>query len=181
MYGKIILNIFFSIFLVAMQLSFVSGLPSVFSNVNLVLVSLIFILAVGDLKFSIWWVAGTGLLMDVFSFLPFGTYLLSLAAIALLIDLFLKRLFTNRSLYTFLALTAIATVSCSLFVKSASYLMHFFSRDGYLLILSRKFFMNELDQLVLNLILVAVIFYFFNILSIKLKPVFLMKGGRLHK
>ena len=66
MYGKIILNIFFSIFLVAMQLSFVSGLPSVFSNVNLVLVSLIFILAVGDLKFSIWWVAGTGLLMDVF-------------------------------------------------------------------------------------------------------------------
>ena len=36
--------------------------------------------------------------------------------------------------------------------------------------------MNELDRLVLNLILVAVIFYFFNILSIKLKPVFLMKG-----
>jgi len=175
MYGKIIFTILFTVFLVATQLSFISGLPAGFSNVNLILVSLIFISVIGGSKFSVWWAIGAGLFMDILSFLSFGTYLLSLVAIALLIDFSLKKWFTNRSLYTFLALTILATVSYSILIKLSSYLMHFLSGSGFILILNEKFWTNELSQLVLNLLSVAVIFYFFNLLSIKLKPVFLIK------
>lgn len=178
MYGKIISTALFTIFLVAIQLSFISGLPSGFNNLNLILVLLIFILALGGLRFSVWWAIGAGLLMDTLSFLPFGTYLISLAAIAFLIDFLLKGWFTNRSLYTFLALTALATFSYSILIKLASYLMHFLSGNELFLILNNEFWVNELNQLILNLLLAAIIFYFFNLLSIKLKPVFLIKSNK---
>lgn len=175
MYGKIIFNIFFIVFLVAVQLSFISGLPSGLNNLNLVLVALIFILAVSGLKFSVWWAIAAGLFMDMLSFLPFGTYLLSLVVIAFLIDFSLHGLFTNRSLYTFMALTALATFSYSVLIKLASYIMHFLSGSEFYLILNKAFWINELNQLVLNIVLTAVVFYFFNLLTVKLKPVFLIR------
>lgn len=175
MYLKIALNLLGISFLTAIQFSFISGLPLGLNNLNLILVVLIFIIAVSGLKFSLWWAAGAGFLMDVFSFLPFGTYLLSLAAISILIYFSLKNFFTDRSLYSFLALAVIATFSYGIFMKFASYLMHFFGGNDFFLILNKKFWINELYQLALNLISVSVIFYFFNLLSTKLKPVFLIR------
>ncbi|MCK4554231.1 hypothetical protein KAU19_04685, partial [Candidatus Parcubacteria bacterium] len=72
MYSKIIINIILILSLVIIQLSFISGLPAGLNNLNLILVILIFILALINLDLAVWWTVGAGLLLDMFSFTPFG-------------------------------------------------------------------------------------------------------------
>jgi len=175
MYSKIIVNIILILSLVIVQLSFISGLPMGLDNLNLILVVLVFILGLINLDLAIWWVIGAGVLLDIFSFLPFGVYLICLSLMIIIINFLLVNFFTDRSLYSFLALTGLATLIYEFSFGAFSYLTLRISGNEMNFVLNKSFWLAKLSQLSLNLAVAFVIFYLVNFVSKKLKPVFLVK------
>ncbi len=115
-YIKIFFNALFIIILVVFQISFIDGLPTYFNNLNLPLVTLIFILVLGGLNPAFWWSLGIGFMFDIFSFMPFGLFTICYFLTIILTHFLLINFFTNRSLYSFLTLTFFATVSYEFFI-----------------------------------------------------------------
>ena len=177
MYSKIFLNALLIIGLVAIQQSFINNLPAWFNNLNLVLVILVFILGLSDFKLALWWAIGLGFMLDIFSFSPFGVYLICLSLTVGLIYFLLVNFFTNRSLYSFLALTILATVCYNLFFYSIIYIDRQVSRSEIAFGLGINFWQTKLVELGLNMLSALIIFYLINFISNRLKPVFLVKRG----
>jgi len=175
MYSKIIINIFLIISLYIVQVSFISGLPTFFRHLNLVIVVLIFILGLTNFKLALWWSMGIGILFDIYSFAPFGIYLISLLATVLLANFLLSNFFTNRSLYSFLALTFFAYLGYEFFIYFFNYFTHFFTHQDFVLNLGKNLWLNELSQLIVNLFVVLIVFYLLGFVSSRLKPVFLIR------
>lgn len=85
---------------------------------------LIFTLLIFDLKKALAWALGAGFLLDLYSFLPFGSYLAYFFLIMLLLYFLTKNFLTNRSLVSLLILNLIACASflALLFITEKIYL-----------------------------------------------------------
>jgi rod shape-determining protein MreD len=171
---KIIINSFLIIALAVTQFSFISGLPHGFNNLNLILVILVYILSrFGGIDFAIWWAIGLGFLLDILSFSYFGTYLVSLSLTIVIADFLLKNFFTNRSLYSFLALTGLTTIIYEFFLNGIYHVISLI--DNKSAIISSNFWSAKLVELGLNLVATLILFYLVHSISKRLKPVFLIK------
>ena len=175
MYSKILLNTILILSLVIIQLSFISGLPAGLNNLNLILVILIFILALINLDLAVWWTMGIGVLLDMFSFAPFGVYLVCLSLTIIITNFLLINFFTDRSIYSFFALAGLATVVYGILLAGAGYLLQLIGGGELGLILNKNFWLAQLSRLCLNLLATLVIFYFVSFIGKRLKPVFLVK------
>lgn len=171
---KVISNILFIISLGILQISFINGLAGLAGKLNLVLVVLIFILGFASFNYAVWWSVGIGFMLEVFSFLPFGAYLVSLSLTIIIANWLLNYFFTNRSLYSFLALVALATVIYELIINSLAWI--FIEMNKYAPIAGSNFWIAILQQIGLNLLLAFFIFYIIHFLGRNLKPVFLIKN-----
>ena len=155
------------------QISLISGLPDLVGDLNLVLVVLIFILGFSNFDFAVWWTIGVGFLLEVFSFLPFGAYLVSLSLTLMVANFLLNYFFTNRSLYSFLALTGLATVIYELIINF--YVLIFIEINLVAGSAAGNFWFFRLEQIGLNLSLALIIYYIIYFLGRNFKPVFLIK------
>ncbi|PIR13366.1 hypothetical protein COV49_02515 [Candidatus Falkowbacteria bacterium CG11_big_fil_rev_8_21_14_0_20_39_10] len=175
MYSKIFLNLFFLIILFVLRLSFVPALPSWLSRLDLLIIALVFILTLVDFKTAFWWSLGAGFLLDIFSFLPFGFYLVSLFLALLAVNFLFNSFFTNRSLYSFLTLTFFYTLFYRILLSGAVYIWQFFGDREFFKIFILEFWRDLGASIASNLIAVFMLFYLFGFFSKKLKPVFLIK------
>ncbi|MFH1582843.1 MAG: hypothetical protein ABIB72_00795 [Candidatus Falkowbacteria bacterium] len=173
MIAKIITNIILIISLGVVQIALVSGLPGMASNLNLALVVLIFILGFSNFDFAILWTIGLGFLLEIFSFLPFGTYLFSLSLTIIIANFLLTYSFTNRSLYSFLALTGLATIIYELIINF--FVLIFIEINSFASIAVSNFWFSIIEQIGLNLLFTFIIYYIIYFLGKSLKPVFLIK------
>lgn len=173
MYFKIFLNAILVLSLVAFQVSFVSSLPSYFSNINILLLILVYVLIISDMETAFIYALSFGILMDMFSFMPFGVYSLSFILLSIVTNFLLINFFTNRSIYAFLALTASASILNFLFIVIFNNLSALVV-DVNQITLRQEFFSAAMQQLLLNLAFMILIFYSTNFLNNSLRPVFLM-------
>ena len=169
---KIITNIILIISLGVAQIALISGLPGLAGNLNLALVVLIFILGFSGFNFAAIWTIGVGFLLEVFSFLPFGTYLISLSLTIIIANFLLTYSFTNRSLYSFLALTCLATVIYELIINF--FVLIFVETNSIALIMAGGFWLSLLEQVGLNLLFTFIIYYIIYFLGRNLNPAFLV-------
>ncbi len=169
---KIITNVILIISLGVVQISLISGLPGIAGNLNLVLVILIFILGFSGFDFAAWWAVGLGFLLEIFSFLPFGAYLFSLSLTIIIANWLLNYFFTNRSLYSFLALTGLATLIYELIINF--FVLLFVETNSFTLLAAGNFWVSILEQIGLNLLFTFIIYYIIYFLGKNLKPVFLI-------
>jgi len=177
MIAKIIANALFIITLAAAQISFISGLPEPFGNLNLILVILIFILGFASFNSAVWWSFGVGLMLEVFLFLPFGVYLITLVLTIVIANFLLDYFFTNRSLYSFLALVALATLVYELIINSLALIYP--GADQSVFSAGAGFWILILEQIGLNLIFTFFIYYLIHFFGVNLRPVFLIKGKKI--
>ncbi len=176
MYSKIGLNILFLFIVVLFQMAFINNLPWGFSKLNLILITLIFILGLIDFKFALWWSLGAGFLLDIYSFELFGIYLVVIILTIVITNFLLINFFTNRSLYSFLILSFLALLIYEIFLQLAFYITNVFSHQYYFRIFELDFWVNVLQAEIYNLFLVIIVFYATNFITQKLKPVFLIKN-----
>jgi hypothetical protein len=173
MIAKIITNFILIVSLGILQISLISGLPGMTANLNLVLVILIFILGFSGFDFAILWAVSIGFLFEIFSFLPFGAYLLALSLTIVVANFLLNHFFTNRSLYSFLALTGLATIIYGLIINF--FVLIFVEAKSFSSMAGGNFFVSMLEQIGLNFLATFIIYYIIYFLGRNLKPVFLVK------
>lgn len=173
MIAKIITNIILIIGLGIMQIALISGLSGLTSNLNLILVVLIFILGFSSFDFAVYWTVGIGFLLEVFSFLPFGAYLISLSLTIIIANWLLNYSFTNRSLYSFLALVGMATIIYELTMNF--FVLIFVEINSFASMADSSFWFSMLEQIGLNFLFTFIIYYIIYFLGRNLKPVFLVK------
>jgi rod shape-determining protein MreD len=175
MYGKIIINLFLVLFVILLQLGFISGLPLYLSSLNLILIILVFILEIKNFKMSYLWAFMAGFLMDLYYFNAPGNYFFSLLIAVFFMNFLLENFFTNRSLYSFLALTFFG----HLIFKFSWYIYNFsfslISKSNFTYTFNFLFLKNELISLGLNWLAVVMGFYIVNFIGSNFKPVFLMR------
>lgn len=119
-------QIFFLVLLLSgvaiVQSSFILSLPSVFSQINLAVIVLVFALFFFDFRSALYAAAIIGFWLDLYSFNFFGSYLLLFFLTVVLSNWILKAWLTNRSLYSFLLLILVATAAYDL---AAGFLFYF--------------------------------------------------------
>ncbi len=119
-----------------------------------------FIIFVFGYKTVLNWGVVAGFLLDLFSALPFGINLISLFIIILILYLLIKNLITNRSLFSLLILSLVATlVSGGLFYFAS---IIFKSGEGIKLdfINLNTFFVQLVSNLIFTLLAFFVTLYF---------------------
>lgn len=173
---KIITNIILIICLGAAQISLISGLPGIAGNLNLALVALIFILGFSGFDFAAWWTVGIGFLLEIFSFLPFGAYLISLSLTVVIANWLLNYSLTNRSLYSFLTMAALATVIYELTINF--FVLIFIEINSSASLAGGNFWLSLLEKIGLNLLFTFIIYYIIYFLGRSLKPVFLVRRAK---
>jgi len=155
--------------------SFISALPPFFSAINLSLILLFFILLFVDFKTALIASVILGFCLDVFTFSFFGFNLLSFLFSILVVNFLLVNWLTNRSLYSFLALSAIGT----LVYNFSLYILLFFWQSGQaedsFFLFNSSFWISLSRQILWSLIFMILFFNLANSLSKRLKPFFLEK------
>ncbi|MFA6394064.1 MAG: hypothetical protein WCW25_04295 [Patescibacteria group bacterium] len=174
MLNKIIYFFFLILGLCTLQIAFIGGLPSVFSGLNVVIVALIFILALKDFSRAAILAVGAGLIEDVYSFSPFGLHIVSFFLTLLAVHFLYVSFFTNRSLYSFLALASLASLTYILLEKITAIFAGYFSGQA-ISFFGWGFLSSIFRAVVLNVLLAAAVFYVINFISHRFKPVFLVR------
>lgn len=158
-----------------LQISFISGLPGALQYINIAILSLVFMLGLKSYRLALAWALGIGIYNSLYSFLPFGTIILSYLLAVVITNFLLKNIITNRSLYSFVLLTICASLVWDLLMNVFIVISQFISARQFNMVFNTEFLKNSLSGLVLNILLVIIIYYFINFISARFKPVFLIK------
>ena len=175
MYIRLIGKFFLIIILACLEISFISGLPGFLNQFNLVIISLVFILAFSELKDILLWSAGVGIIFELYSFLPFGIYLLTIISAAFFIKILITNFFTDKSLYSFLAVTFFSIIYYDFCLALLTYSSHVIFHKEIIYEFNRQFWLNKLYLMITHLSAVFIIFNFLSFVSKKLSPVFLFR------
>ncbi len=174
MYKKILFYFLIIFLLSAWQISLINSLPSWFSNLNIILLALVYAVGLSKKVFIWCLVVFAGLFLDFILFSPFGLYLLGIMITTLVIHFLHINFLTNQSLYTYIALTGFAVI----FFRIWSYLFYtisyFLLDDNNYIVFNNVFWLNQLSAIILNIILTTIVFYFLTFISKRLTPVFLV-------
>lgn len=133
---------------------------------NLWPVILVFILFTFNENLALLWTVIIGFLLDLYSVLPFGIYLITLFLVILIIYLLAKNFVTNRSFLSFFILTLTASVLHIIFLYFAQSLFTWLSNLEKIMIfnLSIIFF-----QILTNVILCIILYFITSKFTKKLK------------
>ena len=173
MYYKIIINFLLIGFLVIFQLSFIRTLPGWFMYLNIIIVFLVYIVSLAQPRTIWWWVIGTGALLDFLAFTPFGFHLLGGSVMAVVVYYLKNSYFTNRSLYSFLALTVSATLSYGLLLGLLNIISALVVSAPLDMFTSQFFWLAQSRVIIMNLIFSVLFFYLITIFTKRYRPVFI--------
>jgi len=163
-YLKTILHFTLGITLIITQIFFINILPLTAHKLNLVLIALVFILIFNSYQKALQWAVGLGLLIDLYSFLPFGFYTINLIIVLLIINFLLTNVFTNKSFYSVLILIILATFFYNLIFIIFSYLTNInFTLNWH----------NILKQIFYNSFISLFLFYLFSLTIKKFNSMFI--------
>jgi len=140
-------------------------------RINLVLVVLIILVNLADFYWVVLFATASGLLLDVYSGLPFGLLAGSLFLTALALSLLFNNLFSNFSFHSLLLFGLIAVLSYNLFFTGLVVLAYSLGFSDYLP--HWDYFYKVLWQIATTELLMIGAYYFINSWSKKFKPAFI--------
>lgn len=176
MLGKILLNSFLLLATVALQKGFIASLPHFLNGTNLILISIVFILGIYGFWTAFYWTIGIGAILDIYSFVFFGNYLLNFMLVLFLANFLFAYLFTNKSLYSFLMIVFFGSIFFEISFTLFYYLEILLRKGDFDIVFDSDLIILKTFGILSNLIISLIIFNVLNFLSNKLKPVFLFKN-----
>lgn len=143
----------------------------VIGSFNVVLIALVMLVSLADFSVVVFFAVGGGLILDIYSNLPFGSFMLTLLITAIALEVLFYNFFTNKSLYSLLLLGLIGTTiySCAFLVISGFIYLAGWSN----FFIGADYFWSFFKQAIANGAGLFAGFYLSNYLSKKFKPVFL--------
>jgi hypothetical protein len=162
--------------LAVLQISFASGLPWYFREINFFIIFLVFFLEF-DRKNIFWWFFLTGFILDFYYSSPFGFFMVFLPVVFSFAKTLSLNFFTNRSLYSCTGLTFFTTIFYYFSFNFIFYLLNF-SGEFWLFVFEKNFWLSLFFGLIINLSASAAVFYFAGVLSENFKPFFIIREKR---
>lgn len=147
---KLITNLLLILLITILQLSLLPFLDFL-THLNLTLCSIIFI-TLANYWQGLWWALGAGLILDLYSSLPFGSLTLILLLTTILINFIFKKLFTHRTFPALLSLGLIATLFYQITFLILNYFFYLIKLTSFITPLNKIYFSAFLYQIILNLI-----------------------------
>lgn len=147
----------------------------IFSNLNILLIFIIFVLIVWGFNVSFFFALFIGLFLNIYSYLPLGTFILIYLIILMGANFLYKNIFINFSLFTSLILIILATIVYEFLLITFSFIFYIIGLNMIYLSLDKIFISNLIWQLILNAGLMSLIFIFGQISTKKLNLAFLIK------
>ena len=147
---------------------FVGSLPFGLHRLHLLPLALIFVLLLTNIRLAAWWALVGGLVLELFSFRWFGSYLILLFVILIIIQVLFEKVITNRSIYSIIIISAVVTIVWDLTFLIIDYQIEAtpfnWLEDIKIMLLS----------LVVNIVAASLTFYIINAFSRRFRPVFLL-------
>ncbi|HKK54624.1 MAG TPA: hypothetical protein VJ926_03835 [Patescibacteria group bacterium] len=169
-YFKLALQIFLSYCLIILQFTFISSAGVPFNLINLPLILLILVVILGRKDYYLYFAFLIGFIFDIFSFNIFSIYIISFFSTAIASRYLQLSFFTNRSIYSFIVITAFATV---IFNFSYQIIDSIFSiyQNANSFIIAQVWFWRALSyKLIFHSIIMALLFYVVKFTSRRLRP-----------
>ncbi len=163
--GHILLIVLISI----LDITLVSELPWGLARISLLPVMLVFVFLLGNLRLAAWWVLIGGFMLELFNFGMYGFYYIGLLCSLVVINILFERVMTNRSLYSISVVTASSLLTYDLVLLAKHTL------ENNHLVSLRMFVTEELTSVGFGVIIALIFFYILNIVTRRLRPVFLEK------
>lgn len=154
--------------LAILDIAFVNQLPFGLDRLHLLPLALVFVYLLSNSKLTAMWTVIGGLILETFSFGVFGFHLLGLALGLLCISFLFERVITNHSLYS---ITLVGMVTVLLYDASQHFKVSFEGSPWQW----SEFIQQELLTLLYSGILCLIAFYVINMITRRLRPVFLAK------
>ena len=171
MWYKILLSIIVIAFISIIQITVLGSLGNYFSSFNLLLAVLVISLFLVDFNWVIYFTIGAGLVLDIYSSLPFGIFMISIFLAISISNFLLFDFFTNRSFYSvvFVGWSTVLLFNIIFLISTGIV---------YLLGLSDFYINNDywlkLVYQVINISIVLIsLFFVINLFSKKFKPNFI--------
>lgn len=138
----------------------------ILSSINLPIAFLVLSIRLFDFPLKLAFALMAGFILDVYSNLPFGSFMITFFLISISLDLLFYNFFTDRSLYSILVLSLIGITIYNfsfILILSGSYLLGFSD-----FLINQNYIWSYLLQLLVNGFIITVGFYLSNRL-LKLK------------
>jgi len=166
--------LFLSLILVFLQQSVLPALGFL-ANLNILLVFLVFITIIFDFNLGFIFAIFIGFLVNVFSFLPLGTFIIIYLVILGVINFLYKHVFINFSFLTNLILIVLATFIFNLLLLLVAFLFYLLNLTNIYIVLDGAFLINFLWQIILNSIMISLVYILAKLTIKKLNLVFIIK------
>lgn len=171
MWYKILIFTIVILFIAIVQITLFGSFGSYWNSFNLLLATLIILLFLIDFKLVVYLTVISGLLLDIYSSLPFGIFMVSMFLAISISDFLLFNFFTNRSFYSVISLGLSAILSFNiifLISLGAAYLLgisNFYVDNSY--------WLRLIYQIINILIVLSIFFFIINLFSRKFKTNFI--------
>lgn len=174
------LKIFFfailTVLVLVLQISFFGSFSWLWLNLDLAAAVLVFLIFLAAPEISLLFALSAGLVLDIYSGLPFGIFLFSWLLTWLVLIFLSLNLFTNRSFYVLLILGLIAVAAQAGFFCLFAGALYLFGLNEFLP--DRHYFFIFLSRLATNSLLLILGFKSLNLWSRYFKPIFLYDQKR---
>lgn len=172
-------NFIFAFIVVLVQVSFLTTWPVPISSLNIVLCLAFFLTVIFSYKKGLTFATYTGLILELYSALPFGTTILSLLISVMVVNILYNNFFTNRSLYSLVILGFLGTIVHNLFSLLLSTL---FLLSGFKLsFVFYDFKMIYFWEPMMNVLILTIIFFTYYFSSGRLKNYFILPSDSYEK
>ncbi|MCF7794835.1 hypothetical protein K9M50_00535 [Patescibacteria group bacterium] len=174
-YLHLSLQIILSYFLIIFQFTYISSLHTVFNLINLPLILLILIIILGRKNYHIYFAFLIGFIFDIYFFDIFPIFIISFL-VAVMSSRYLQlSFFTNRSIYSFIVITAFATVTFNFSYQIINFIINIYQSSNSLFLTQAWFWESLGYKLILHSIIIIVLFYIINFTTRRLRPYLLEK------
>lgn len=172
MFGKILFFLAIIILLI-IQISFLNPLSTGLTPINLILLLLPLLVFQMELAPLLWWSLVLGGIMDLIFTSLFGLETVMIISTSIFLHFLFKNFLTNRSLYTFILLTLIGTLTYNLLFYLTSFLFYSLKLIDYAL-LKDDFWMGLGWQALDNMIIAFFLFLLSHFINQRFRKQFLV-------
>ncbi|MDO8669235.1 MAG: hypothetical protein Q7K65_02990 [Candidatus Buchananbacteria bacterium] len=171
MWYKIIIYTILMALLATVQITLFGSFGDYFNSFNFLLAALVILLFLVDFKWIVYFTILSGLILDIYSSLPFGIFLLSFFSAVSISDFLLSNFFTNRSFYSviFLGLSAVLSFNLVFLITSGLFYLLGIS-DFYI---DQGYWWKLFYQIINISLVLSALFFIINSVSRKFKPNFI--------
>jgi len=172
---KILKNLLVLFSVLVIQVSIVPNIPALSGILNFALVVIIFMAVSYDYNVGIIYAVIIGLVLEMYSTLPYGFILLALIGTLVMVNFVSTRILTNKSFYSLVGQILLATLFYGIIIflykviytSGASQVFVAIEQQGL------KSIYNLLWRVVANIMTVTIIFFLFHFSSKRFKAVYI--------